>query len=101
MLTCLQGVVHSGGVLADATIANQTLAGIRSVFAPKTASSQLWHLPANLQPGAFQLLFSSVAALLGSPGQSNYSAANAALDAMAASWQSQVRCVGDACLVGT
>lgn len=85
-----QGVVHSGGVLADAAISNQTLPGIRAAFAPKASSAQLWHLPVGTQPSAMHLTFSSVAALLGSPGQANYSAANAVLDAMAAGWQAQV-----------
>ncbi len=86
-----QGVVHSGGVLADAALPNQTLHGLRAAFAPKASSAQLWQQPVGLQPSAMHLLFSSVAALLGSPGQANYSAANASLDAMARIWQSQVR----------
>ena len=87
----LQGVVHSGGVLADAAITNQTLAGIRAAFAPKASSTELWEAPVGLQPSALHLTFSSVAALLGSPGQANYSAANAVLDAMAQRAQQQVR----------
>ena len=88
--SALQGTVHSGGVLADAAIHNQTLAGIRATYAPKATSAQLWKLPANLHASSMHLAFSSVAALLGSPGQANYSMANAVLDAMAHEWRAQV-----------
>ena len=81
------GIMHAGGVLADATVARQSAAGIRAVFAPKAAA---WgHATAALttQPMRHSVLFSSVASLLGSPGQLNYSAANAWLDAAAAAQQ--------------
>jgi len=83
----LSAILHAGGVLADATLRNQTLAGLRKVMGAKV--SGLPHLlgAAQLQPGAHHVLFSSVASLLGSPGQANYSAANAALDAAASTWQ--------------
>ena len=79
----LAALLHAGGVLADALLGNQTASGLRLALAPKTASLACLDRPATLQPAALQLLFSSVAALLGSPGQANYSAANAALDAAA------------------
>jgi len=83
----LSALLHAGGVLADATLRNQSLAGLRKVMGAKVAG--LPHLlgAAQLQPGAHHVLFSSVASLLGSPGQANYSAANAALDAAASAWQ--------------
>ncbi len=84
-------IVHSVGVLADSTLANQRPAGIQTVFAPKITSAQLWRSSTAAQPGHAEILFSSVASLLGSPGQTNYSAANAMLDAMAAQWQARVR----------
>jgi hypothetical protein len=76
--------MHAGGVLADATLANQTLAGIRKVAGPKTASMLAWMQAGNGQPVSHQVLFSSVASLLGAPGQANYAAANAGLDGLAA-----------------
>jgi acyl transferase domain-containing protein/NADPH:quinone reductase-like Zn-dependent oxidoreductase/acyl carrier protein len=79
--------MHAGGVLADATVSNQTLTGIRLVAAPKTISLMSWLQASSLQPVSQQVLFSSVAALLGAPGQSNYAAANAALDAAAGALQ--------------
>ena len=53
------------------------------VWAPKQPALANLQQHGNLLPLRTQLLFSSVAALLGSPGQANYSAANAALDAAA------------------
>lgn len=85
----LAGVLHAGGVLRDATLQKQTLAGLRAVFAPKASgSARLAAAPAStLQPLAAVKLFSSVAAALGSGGQANYAAANAVLDSAAASMQ--------------
>jgi acyl carrier protein len=84
------GLMHASGVLADATLRNQTLGGIRTVFAPKVSALQQLGSILGKQAGSFQVLFSSVASLLGSAGQSNYSAANAMLDSIATAAQSQV-----------
>ena len=86
----LAALFHSGGVLVDATLANQAPAGIRAVFAAKVSAAIRWRGALQVQPAAAEVLFSSVAALLGSGGQTNYSAANAALDAMATNLQQQV-----------
>ncbi|KAJ9518952.1 hypothetical protein QJQ45_026209, partial [Haematococcus lacustris] len=76
--------LHASGVLVDATLGQQTLAGLRKVSAPKRSAATALAAHCQLQPAASTMLFSSVASLLGSPGQANYSAANAALDACAA-----------------
>ena len=86
----LTGVIHAGGVLADAVLANMDPARIRRAFAAKADTLQhAGHASAG-QPAGFQLLFSSVASLLGSPGQANYSASNALLDSLAQAAQAQV-----------
>jgi hypothetical protein len=79
----ISAVLHAGGVLADGTLSRQSLSSVRRVLAPKTGGLPQLLGGVALQPGAHHVLFSSVASLLGSPGQSNYSAANAALDAAA------------------
>ena len=84
-------LVHAGGMLADATLSKQSLAGIRKVFAAKVTAAQQAHACCANDPSSGRLLFSSVAALLGSAGQANYSAANGVLDGMAAQWQGEGR----------
>jgi hypothetical protein len=85
------GLFHASGVLADATLGNQTPSGIRRVFAPKVDALRRLKPRLGLQPGFCNVLFSSVASLLGSPGQANYSAANSWLDSAAEGLETEVR----------
>jgi len=65
--------------------------GLRDVWAPKVTSAQLWSQISCSHSITTQVLFSSVASFLGSAGQANYSAANGALDGLAAHWAAQGR----------
>ncbi|WP_425580063.1 SDR family NAD(P)-dependent oxidoreductase [Streptomyces coeruleoprunus] len=77
------GVVHAAGVVADATVESLTPDDIATVFRPKAdAAVHLDELTRDRDLRAF-VLFSSIAGVLGTPGQGNYAAANAFLDALA------------------
>lgn len=79
--TPITSIFHASGILSDGTLRNQSLSGLRRVFASKVAALKIWEQsPMLASPQVEQVLFSSVASLLGSPGQINYSAANASLD---------------------
>ncbi|MEU1603725.1 type I polyketide synthase, partial [Micromonospora matsumotoense] len=79
----LTAIVHTAGVLADATVEALTPDGIDTVLRPKVAAARHLHELTREQPVAL-VLFSSVSGLLGTPGQANYAAANTYLDALAA-----------------
>jgi acyl transferase domain-containing protein/acyl carrier protein len=79
----LRGIVHAAGILDDGILEKQTAERFARVMAPKVRGAWELHRQTQALPLDFFVCFSSLASLLGSPGQGNYAAANAFLDALA------------------
>ncbi len=78
----LRGIFHAAGVLDDGILEQQSLARFEQVMAPKAAGAWYLHNLTQHYPLDLFVCFSSTTAILGSPGQGNYAAANAFLDAL-------------------
>jgi amino acid adenylation domain-containing protein/non-ribosomal peptide synthase protein (TIGR01720 family) len=79
----LRGVIHAAGVLDDGVLLQLDRTRFARALAPKVQGAWNLHRATLDAPLDFFVLFSSVACLFGSPGQGNYAAGNAFLDALA------------------
>ncbi len=85
----LRGIIHAAGVLQDGLLLGLDWQSFEQVMAPKLKGA--WHLH-QLSRGLaldFFVCTSSAASSLGSPGQGNYAAGNAFMDALMALRHSQ------------
>lgn len=79
----VRGVFHAAGVLDDGMLSEQTAERFAAVMAPKVRGGWALHDLTLADPVEHFVLYSSAAAVLSSPGQGNYAAANAFLDGLA------------------
>ncbi len=92
----ITGVIHGAGVLADKLIVDKTDEQWARVFGTKVAGLQALLAATSEDPLSLVLLFSSVAACHGNPGQADYAMANEVLNKVGALEQLRR---GPACLV--
>lgn len=79
----LKGIFHLAMVIDDAPLASLTPERFHSVLAPKAYGAWLLHEHSKSSPLDAFVMFSSASSIFGNPGQGNYAAANAFLDALA------------------
>jgi len=79
----LKGVILMAGIIEDGVLSEMSWEQFERVIAPKVKGAWNLHRFSQSENLDFFVLFSSAASLLGSPGQGNYSAANAFIDSFA------------------
>jgi NADPH:quinone reductase-like Zn-dependent oxidoreductase/short-subunit dehydrogenase/acyl carrier protein len=82
-LPAVKGIVHAAGVLDDGILQQLDQERFYRVLRPKVAGAWNLHKMTTDMDLDFFVLFSSVATVFSNPGQGNYVAANAFLDALA------------------
>lgn len=84
----IHGIIHAAGVAGDGYMALKSQDRFNEVLAPKITGTHVLDRITASDTLDFFILFSSVTSLTGGPGQSDYTAANAYLDAFA-EWRNQ------------
>ncbi|WP_428910876.1 SDR family NAD(P)-dependent oxidoreductase [Niallia sp. Krafla_26] len=79
----ISGIFHCAGVAGDGYIMNKDLERFTGVLTPKYNGTWILHELTKEDPLDFFVLASSMTALTGAPGQSDYSSANSYLDSFA------------------
>ncbi|MFT5829970.1 MAG: acyl transferase domain-containing protein/NADPH:quinone reductase-like Zn-dependent oxidoreductase, partial [Bacteroidia bacterium] len=79
----IEGVVHAAGVIDDGMVSDLNWERFHAVLKSKWDGAWNLHQATRSMDLSFFVLFSSMTAMVGAAGQSNYAAANAGLDALA------------------
>ena len=79
----LKGIFHSANVYHDAMLLQMDIASFMKVLMPKAFGGYNLHKETLNDKLDFFVLYSSISSVIGNPGQGNYVAANAFLDALA------------------
>ncbi len=79
----LRGIFHAAGILRDGIVLKQSMENFEEVLAPKIKGARYLDELTQGEKLDYFVMFSSLASVMGSPGQSNYAAANAYLDTLA------------------
>lgn len=85
----IHGFVHGAGITDDSLLTQKAVDSFRRVVHTKARSSFQFYRLLRDDPLAFVLFLSSLSSLAGTPGQTDYAAANEALNALAAEWNRQ------------
>ena len=85
----VRGIVHAAGSVNDQLLVNTSEADFAKVMAPKVIGTRVLHDTFKDHDLEFFVMFGSAGSTIASPGQGNYAAANAFLDAFAHYRQAQ------------
>ena len=85
----VRGIIHAAGSVNDQLLVNTSEADFAKVMAPKVTGTRVLHDAFKDHDLEFFVMFGSAGSTIASPGQGNYAAANAFLDAFAHYRQAQ------------
>lgn len=85
----VRGIIHAAGSVADQLLVNMSEDDFAKVLAPKVIGTRVLHDAFKAHDLEFFVMFGSAGSTIASPGQGNYAAANAFLDAFAHYRQAQ------------